>query len=96
MKTGNPQSPPHAGAAPARCQRLTLSLPADVASAVDALAARKRAASRSALVADLLRAATTDAAASAANSATPSSITTGPSAPAARGAAGRLTPAPPP
>lgn len=46
-----------------RCQRLSLTLPADVASAVDALAARKRAASRSALVADLLRAATTDAAA---------------------------------
>ena len=43
--------------------RLSLSLPADVLAAVDALAARKRSASRSALVADLLRAATTDAAA---------------------------------
>ncbi|MBR4188774.1 MAG: nickel-responsive transcriptional regulator NikR [Kiritimatiellae bacterium] len=66
MKKGNTQSPPpaaDAAASAARCQRLTLSLPADVASAVDALAARKGAASRSALVADLLRAATTDAAA---------------------------------
>ena len=43
--------------------RISLSLPADVAAAVDALAVRKGAASRSALVADLLRAATTDAAA---------------------------------
>lgn len=43
--------------------RLSLSLPCDVAAAVDALAARKRTPSRSALVADLLRAATTDAAA---------------------------------
>lgn len=63
MKKGNTQSPPPADASAPRCQRLTLSLPADVATAVDALAARKGAASRSALVADLLRAATTDAAA---------------------------------
>ena len=56
---------PHTHPAPspdpaAPCRRLTLSLPADVASAVDSLAARKGAASRSALVADLLRAAATD------------------------------------
>ncbi|MBR4252801.1 MAG: ribbon-helix-helix protein, CopG family, partial [Kiritimatiellae bacterium] len=57
MKKGNTQSPLPADGAAARCQRLTLSLPADVATAVDALAARKGAASRSALVADLLRAA---------------------------------------
>ena len=56
---------PHTHPAPspdpaAPCRRLTLSRPADVASAVDALAARKGAASRSSLVADLLRAAATD------------------------------------
>lgn len=43
--------------------RISLSLPADVVSAVDALAGHKGSASRSALVAELLRAATTDAAA---------------------------------
>lgn len=49
------------GPAPSRV-RLSLSLPSDVLASLDALAARKGVDNRSALVADLLRAATTDAA----------------------------------
>ena len=58
MKKSNTNSDP----APSRV-RLSLSLPADVASALDAMAARKGTENRSALVADILRAAATDDAA---------------------------------